>query len=149
MALEAVAGTSESSILGIAHRDGLGGRCRRIRVQYLWVQESVRERALGLEKVDGKVNPADMMTKAVPSEVLQQHLMYMNFENFGGRAAKSSKLLNSLTLKIRRSRAWGGVRIHLPPDQINKSRDVLFQKEVQRREIKHVHQSALQVRPHT
>ena len=134
--------SDSTAAIGIAHRDGLGGRCRHIRVQYLWIQESVRERALGLEKVDGKVNPADMMTKAVPSEVLQQHLMYMNFENFGGRAAKSSKLLNSLTLKIRRSRAWGGVRIHLPlgpasPTRPEKqSRDVLFQKEVQRREIK-------------
>ena len=90
--------------IGIAHREGLGGRCRHINVQYLWIQERVREGQIGLAKVAGKDNPADMMTKAVGSETLQQHLEFMKFKSVGDRAGKASKLLNSVTPSIEQSR---------------------------------------------
>ena len=92
--------SDSTAAIGIAHREGLGGRCRHINVQYLWIQERVRQGQLGLAKVVGKDNPADMMTKAVPSETLQQHLEFMKFKSVGSRAGKSSKLLNSVTPSI-------------------------------------------------
>ena len=48
----------------------------------------------------GKDNPADMMTKAVGAETLQQHLRFMNFRSVTGRAEKASKLLNSITASM-------------------------------------------------
>ena len=92
--------SDSTAAIGIAHREGLGGRCRHINVQYLWIQERVRQGQLGLAKVVGKDNPADMMTKAVASETLQQHSEFMKFKSVGSRAGKSSKLLNSVTPSI-------------------------------------------------
>ena len=39
-----------SSASGIAHRDGLGGRCRQIKVQYLWTQSKINDVDLMLQK---------------------------------------------------------------------------------------------------
>lgn len=106
--------SDSTAAIGIAHREGLGGRCRHIKVQYLRIQERVREGQLGLAKVIGKDNPADMMTKAVSSETLRQHLEFMKFKSMSGRAEKASKLLNSMTTSIEKSRSWGGVGIRTP-----------------------------------
>ena len=105
--LKGVVRSDSSAAIGIAHREGLGGRCRHINVQYLWVQERVREGQLRLRKVLGKNNPADMMTKAVSMETIQQHLKFMNFASLAGRAEKASKLLNSIAPSMDESRSWG------------------------------------------
>ena len=97
LAAEGIVRSDSAAAVGIAYRKGIGGRCRHINVQYLWIQERVQEGHLGLAKVQGKKNPADMMTKAVGSETMQQHLKFMNFRNAVGRAEKASKLLNSVT----------------------------------------------------
>ena len=114
MDLKGIVRSDSTAAIGIAHREGLGGRCRHINVQYLWIQERVREGQLGLTKVLGKDNPADMMTKAVGSETLQQHLKFMNFRSAAGRAVKASKLLNSVTPSMDKSRPWGGAGIGAP-----------------------------------
>ncbi len=54
--------TDASATLSIAQRQGLG-KLRHIRVQYLWVQERLRQGDLTVKKVPGKQNPADLMTK--------------------------------------------------------------------------------------
>ena len=82
--------SDSSAAIGIAQRDGLGGRCRHIKVQYLWIQERIKEGELQVAKVPGTNNPADIMTKAVPSEVLEKHFGYMGFKPEEGRATKSS-----------------------------------------------------------
>ena len=35
--------SDSNAAIGITHRTGLGGRCRHIKVQYLWIQERVKE----------------------------------------------------------------------------------------------------------
>jgi len=97
MKLKGIVRSDSTAAIGIAYREGLGGRCRHINVQYLWIQERVRSGQLGLSKVLGKNNPADMMTKAVGTDTLQQHLKFMNFRSRAGRAVKASRLLNSVT----------------------------------------------------
>ena len=79
ISLKGIVRSDSAAAIGIAHRKGIGGRCRHINVQYLWIQERVQEGHLGLAKVLGKKNPADMMTKAVGSETMHQHLKFMNF----------------------------------------------------------------------
>ena len=84
--------TDSNVAIGITHRSGLGGRCRHIKVQYLWIQERVKTGELQLKKVVGTENPADLMTKAVAADTLDAHLKRMGFEPRGGRAGKASEL---------------------------------------------------------
>ncbi len=52
-----------SAAKAVASRAGLG-RTRHIEVRFLWVQEAVRRHRITIKKVSGKLNPADVMTKA-------------------------------------------------------------------------------------
>ena len=84
--------SDSNAAIGITHRSRLGGRCRHIKVQYLWIQERVKSSDLKLKKVNGLVNSADLMTKAVNGETLERHIERMGFEARGGRAGKASEL---------------------------------------------------------
>ena len=65
VSLTGVVKSESSSAIGIAHRDGLGGLCRHLKVQYLWIQSKIRDGDLKLQKVLATNNVADAMTKAV------------------------------------------------------------------------------------
>ena len=65
--------SDSSSVIGIAHRDGLGGRCRHIKVQYLWIQSKINDGGVKLQKVLGTNNVADAMTKAVDRWALDKY----------------------------------------------------------------------------
>ena len=65
--------TDSSAAKGIASRAGLG-KVRHIEVAQLWVQEKVRNGEITLEKVDGKVNLADCLTKYLDKEGVEWHL---------------------------------------------------------------------------
>ena len=54
--------TDSSAALAIYQRVGLG-KVRHLQVQYLWIQERHTDGSLGLHKVKGELNPADMLTK--------------------------------------------------------------------------------------
>ena len=43
VSLTGVVKSDSSSAIGIAHRDGLGGRCRHVKVQYLWIQSKIKD----------------------------------------------------------------------------------------------------------
>ena len=49
MKLIGTAKSDSNAAIGIAHRDGLGGRCRHIKVQFLWIQEAIKSKELSLE----------------------------------------------------------------------------------------------------
>ena len=57
MDLKGIVRSDSTAAIGIANREGLGGRCRHIKVQYLCIQERVQEGHLGISKVLGKNNP--------------------------------------------------------------------------------------------
>jgi len=82
--------SDSSAAIGIAHRDGLGGRCRHIRVQYLWIQGRIREGELAVQKIAGTQNPADAMTKAIPVDIMDKYLKWLAFQCREGRASKAS-----------------------------------------------------------
>ena len=65
VSLTGVVKSDFSSVIGIAHRDGSGGRCRHVKVQYLWIQPKIKDGDLKLQKVLGTNNVADAMTRAV------------------------------------------------------------------------------------
>ena len=69
----------------------LGGRCRHIKVQYLWIQSKIKDGDLKLQKVFGTNNVADAMTKAVDRWSLDKYMAAMNFTLVPGRADKASR----------------------------------------------------------
>eukprot|EP00969_Alexandrium_andersonii_P260382 11511999-Alexandrium_andersonii.AAC.1 len=60
-------GTDSSAAKGVASRKGLG-KVRHIEACQLWLQEKVQEGRIGLMKVKGTENPADILTKHVARE---------------------------------------------------------------------------------
>ena len=83
--------TDASAAVGIVHRQGLG-KLRHIRVQYLWIQERVRSGELGVRKVPGKQNPADLLTKHLPASEMQAHCDAISLELLDNRADSAPQL---------------------------------------------------------
>ena len=86
--------TDSSAALGKAHRAGIG-KVRHLRAQGLWVQEVRATNRLKYLKVLGTKNPADVLTKHVPAELLGRHLQVTGMNATDGRAAAAPEL-NSL-----------------------------------------------------
>ena len=80
-----------SAALGIAQRSGQG-KLRHLRVQALWVQEVRCTRRLKYKKVLGTRNPADLLTKHVPKDLLNAHLVTLGVEFRDGRADSAPTL---------------------------------------------------------
>ena len=70
MVVDARLWTDSTAALGMVHREGLG-RTRHIQVQYLWLQEKVRDKSISVGKVDTKLNVADLMTKFIPLDTMK------------------------------------------------------------------------------
>ena len=56
----------------------------------------------------GKNNPADMMTKEVGSETMQQHMKFMSFRCTAGRAEEDSILVNSIAPSLLHASSQAG-----------------------------------------
>jgi hypothetical protein len=65
--------TDASAARGIANRKGLG-KVRHIAVNQLWIQDRIARGDLEINKVNGKENLADILTKHVNSEDIRFHL---------------------------------------------------------------------------
>ena len=79
-----------AAAIGICRRSGIG-RVRHLAVGQLWVQEGLRRGDFTLFKVRGHQNPADVLTKSVPREVLDRHLRTLGLERAEGRAATAPR----------------------------------------------------------
>ena len=66
--------TDASAAKGISMRRGLG-KVRHIEVNQLWLQDKIHKGHIELEKVDGKKNLADALTKLVEGPDLTTHLL--------------------------------------------------------------------------
>ena len=75
-----------SAAIGICKRSGIG-KVRHLAVGQLWVQERLKTKDFELYKVLGTENPADILRKHVPREVLDKHLAYLQLHRETGRAA--------------------------------------------------------------
>ena len=80
--------TDAEAAKGIANRTGLG-RTRHIAVHYLWVQERVRNGDISLHKVKGSDNPADLLTKHLNSDKIQQYMNTIKLSYRTGRSAST------------------------------------------------------------
>ena len=77
-----------SAALAVVKRSG-AGKLRHINISLLWVQEQEKLKKLVYEKVPGQDNPADLFTKGVGREKLQQFAWASGQMFLDGRADKS------------------------------------------------------------
>ena len=92
--------TDASAAIGIVRRAGIG-KLRHLNVRYLWVQDQVKSERLGLKKVAGADNPADIATKHLNADIMRKHLESLGVRVGGGRA-RSAPILGSLGRRGRR-----------------------------------------------
>ena len=95
VSLRGVVKSDSSSAIGIAHRDGLGGRCRHIKVQCLWIQSKIQDGNLELHNVLGTNNVADALTKAVDRWALDKYMAAVNCTLMPRRTDKASRAQQS------------------------------------------------------
>ena len=76
--------TDASAAKGMANRKGLG-KVRHIAVNQLWVQDRIARGDLTIEKINGKENVADNLTKHVNAEDIRVHMYRTNQEVNQGR----------------------------------------------------------------
>ena len=72
--------------IGIVKRQGLG-RVRHLAVGDLWVQQRSKNGEVRYEKLDGKSNTSDMLTKAVDRDTIDKHMCSLGLEFRAGRNA--------------------------------------------------------------
>ena len=77
-----------SAALGVVHRRG-SGKLRHVRVSMLWVQEVRASGEMKFEKVEGTMNPADLMTKNLCAKTMLNHSSTLGVEIREGRADAS------------------------------------------------------------
>ena len=77
--------TDASGAKGIATRRGLG-KLRHVEVHLLWLQHQVASGVFKINKIDGKVNPADLMTKYLTQDTMRKHMKRHRYDFMSGRA---------------------------------------------------------------
>ena len=80
-----------SAALGILQRQGVG-RVRHLDVGVLWLQEQQLKQMIDLTKVAGTKNPADLMTKNLNKDQIDQYVEMLDFHFYDGRSATTAKL---------------------------------------------------------
>ena len=83
--------TDSAAALGISQRAGIG-KVRPLRTQGRWVQEVRVSGRLAYRKVLGSQNPADVLTKHVPADLLQKLREELGTSTPGGRAETAPEL---------------------------------------------------------
>ena len=76
--------TDATAARGMAQRKGLGA-VRHVEVHQLWIQDKVHSKEICVEKVGGKSNLADGLTKFVDGKDLAIHVDGIGLENRTGR----------------------------------------------------------------
>ena len=75
-----------SAALAIANRKGAGKLCH-INISSLWIQKKQDHHDVVMRKVPGTENPADLMTKYLARQLLDQHLDSLSQTRASGRAS--------------------------------------------------------------
>ena len=88
-----------SAALAVVKRQG-AGKLRHINISLLWVQEQEKLKKLVYEKVPGQANPADLFTKGVGREKLQQFAWASGQTFLDGRAEKSLQAQGVCVLQV-------------------------------------------------
>ena len=63
----------------MASRAGIG-KVKHLDIGWLWIQEIVKNREILLRKIDGKVNPADFLTKPKSAKEMKRLSEALNYD---------------------------------------------------------------------
>ena len=77
--------TDSVAALGIIGRRGLG-KVRHLETGYLWLQDLVAKKKIGVAKVKGIENSADLGTKCLRSEDVDKHFRFLRYYKEDGRS---------------------------------------------------------------
>ena len=80
-----------TAAIGIVNRTGVG-KLRHIRVQYLCLQERVRDGDVTVKKVLGTENAADLFTKNLAETQMNEHIARLGFDKLKDRPATAPAL---------------------------------------------------------
>ena len=80
-----------SAAFVVVARKGFG-KLRHIRVGHLWVQQMAEDEVLAYRKIHGPKNPADMGTKGLSRDAIDQHVATLGFADASGRAAAAPEM---------------------------------------------------------
>ena len=80
-----------TAAIGMCRRRGLG-KVRHLAVADLWIQDKVKSQELSIEKVPGKENPADLLTKYLDAPAQDGHISRISLVNEEGRATSAPNL---------------------------------------------------------
>ena len=83
--------TDATAAIGICRRRGLS-KIRHLAVADLWIQDKIKTKDIGLEKVLGAHNPADLLTKYLDGTIQNGHIERIGLRCETGRAASAPKL---------------------------------------------------------
>lgn len=70
--------TDSAAVLGIIGSRGLG-KVRHLGTDYLWLQDLVAKKKIGVARVKGTENPADLGTKYLHSEDVDKHVHFLRY----------------------------------------------------------------------
>ena len=83
--------TDATAAMGMAQRKGMGN-VRHLETSQMWIQDKVFRRDLEIEKIGGKVNIADALTKHVDSKALAVHVEGIKLERRSGRHVEAPEV---------------------------------------------------------
>ena len=72
--------TDSDACRGTCNRTGLG-RLKHLQVEHLWIQEAVKNRRFDLVRINGTENPADLMTKVLGRQRIDELLARLGFKD--------------------------------------------------------------------
>ena len=75
-----------TAAIGICRRKGLG-KIRHLATTDLWIQDKIRSRQMELVKILGTENPADVLTKYVTHQLMEEATSKMGLRRMTGRPA--------------------------------------------------------------
>ena len=92
---------SDSSVaMGVGGRQGLG-KLRHLETGYLWLQCILYQKRLSVQRVKGTDNPADLGTKRLEFDDIEQHMTFLGFSFQDGRSSVVPAIGSSKTVRGR------------------------------------------------
>ena len=91
--------TDATAAMGMAQRKGMGS-VRHLETSQMWIQDRVFRRDLEVEKIGGKVNIADALTKHVDSKALAVHVEGVGMDRRGGRHEEAPEVAGDEVVQV-------------------------------------------------
>ena len=80
-----------TAAIGMVRREGLG-KVRHLAVADLWIQQKAKDGTIRYSKINGKHNPADLLTKGLGSAEIVKYMDRLGLQFLSGRAASAPQI---------------------------------------------------------